>query len=365
MLKWVVLFCVAVASTSLAQESDLRRVDRSPRAKSTNEKGGRGTAADDSKGHGNLVDKGAGDDRVVVSPSDKNAEAFAAFGACTATHVGRGVFLTSGHCVDNHLGLQGFRSTPCAHPLRIKMLRESVACNVITYRYDKTTDYALLELTDPALAEGLPYIPVDYGMDWRKWPQRDLKLYGYSDGKLRMNRECTAKIEATRDRVLHDCNTQGGDSGSALIDRYSGHIIGVHAGGLRDSVNYAYPLNHIPWAETLCVAVAATDQQVLTNNGPPAVLRVSTSHIPFQRMLISLEGAFAKNRARVRLLAPESDIEVDQAWFTWKSSTKFSLREMFALREHRAGPWAVEISGVGDAKSTTKGWVSGRVWICP
>jgi hypothetical protein len=240
-----------------------------------------------------------------------------------------------------------------------------VGCNVLTYRFDKTNDYALLELTNPAAAEGLMAIPVDYGIDWRKWPTRTVQLYGYSEQVLRFNQKCTAKIEATRDRILHDCDTQGGDSGSALIDEISGHIIAVHAGGLRNSVNYAYPIGQVPWAESLCVAVAALEQQPLLNNGPPAVLRISTSHLSFQRMFILLNGSFAKNRVRVRLLAPEADIEVDPAWFAWRSSTRFKLQELFVLDQHRAGPWAIEVSGFGSAKSKLKGYVDGRVWVCP
>lgn len=305
-------------------------------------------------------------DAAIQAQVDRESAAIALFGACTATHLGRGVFLTAGHCIDNHLGIEGFRSSPCPHALQIRGLTESLACKVVTFRYDKTTDYALLELVDPKQADDLPAISVDYGMDWRKWGTRTVRLYGYSGQKLRVNLTCTAKIEAARDRILHDCDTEGGDSGSALIDVITNDIIAVHAGGLRASVNYAYPIGHVPWPQSLCVAVSARERQELKNNGEPAVLRISTSHLstPFQRMLIQLNGTFAKNRVRVRLLAPEADMEVDPTWITW-SGAVFKVQELFVLDQHRAGPWAVEVTGFGTAKQTTKGYVDGRVWVCP
>lgn len=308
------------------------------------------------------------DDRVLAKSRPRvNTDAFALFGACTATHVGRGVFLTAGHCVDNQIGLQGYRTAPCPHTLRIRDLTQSVSCNVITYRFDKTTDYALLQVTDPAVVENLQSIPVDYGMDWRKMGARNVRLYGYSGEVLRMNESCTAKIEASRDRLIHDCDTQGGDSGSALVDTISDHIIGVHAGGLRESVNYGYPIAQVPWAESLCVAVTALEQQPLMNNGPPAVLRISTSHLPTvsQRMLLQLKGSFAKNRLRVKVFAPDTEMEIDPIWFKWTSSTRFSMQELLVLSAHGKGPWSVEISGFGTAKQTTKGYVDGRVLVCP
>jgi hypothetical protein len=73
-----------------------------------------------------------------------------------------------------------------------------VTCKVISFRFDRKTDYALLELTDPSVAEGLSSVPIDYGIEWRRVGMRRVSLVGYSGGVLRMNPSCEARIEKTR-----------------------------------------------------------------------------------------------------------------------------------------------------------------------
>jgi hypothetical protein len=129
---------------------------------------------------------------------------------------------------------------------------------VVAFGYDAKNDFALLEVVDSAALVGHPSLPVDYAIDWTRVKKRWIRLFGYSGGQLRANLWCEANYDAKSGRLIHSCDTEGGDSGSALIDMMTGHVVGVHGGGLTTGKNYGFPIGRIPWAETLCVSVATS-----------------------------------------------------------------------------------------------------------
>lgn len=292
------------------------------------------------------------------------AEAFARFGACTATHVGQGFFLTAGHCVDQQVGFIGFRTRPCGNPLELH--GDLVACRVVAYRFDARNDYALLALDQPSFAAGLAKLPIDYGFNWPGTKRRALQLFGYSKGILRMNPRCVGRWEARSGRVLHDCDTEGGDSGSALVDLDTGHVIGVHGGALAGNTwNYGYAITQLPWAESVCVSVASTARVPLVAGGAPAVFRVSTTGLgeDLQRLVIELAGQAERKALSISIFGPDARLKLDTALVSWDRGNGFRWRDIYSLSQRREGPWSVEVSlAAGRAK---KGYVDGRIWVCP
>lgn len=365
---------VSAAGPAAAEGPALRRLERpaytppapapSPRPPSS---------ADDDPGN-QLVDA---DDRQRVNPRkpisqvapgvEIDARAVARFGNCTATHLGRGVFLTAGHCIDPQRGLVGFRTSPCPFDLELQG-QGPARCNVVTFGYGPGEDHALLELQEPERAASLPTIPVDYGFDWRRQGRRWVRLYGYSGGQLRVNPSCEARWDAKSGRVLHRCDTEGGDSGAALIDLMTGYVVGVHGGALATGGNYGFSTARLPWAESLCVALSATAPIEFTRGGPPASLRLSTSHLaqPFRRLWVRLEGRSPRAHTQLLVRAPGVDLRVETSWLRWSGSTSWAWSDVLSLDDARPGPWSIDVRlAATTAASTPKGAVHGHVWVCP
>lgn len=305
------------------------------------------------------------DDRVDLDA--RMHRTIARFGKCTATHVGRGYFLTAGHCVREDRGFEGYRSSPCPHALGWGE-DEGGPCTVELYRYDDEHDYALLRLKDPSLSDGLPLAPIDYQFDWKKMRQRPLVVAGYSKGTLQKDARCSGSI-ATDTLVKHDCTTEPGDSGSALVDKETMHVIGVHGGALDSGANYGCPVQIIPWAQSLCVAETSSEPIPIEPGGAPAVFKVSTSHTggAFGRLSVALTGSLAKADLQVRIFHPDGELVVDtsSASFTW-SGERWAWNDLYELDEGLEGPWSVEISSAAQTTALKRrGHVEGQILVCP
>ncbi|MEQ8277859.1 MAG: trypsin-like peptidase domain-containing protein [Deltaproteobacteria bacterium] len=292
-------------------------------------------------------------------------EAFARFGVCTATHVGRGLFLTAGHCISEEPGFRGFRSAPCPSPLTLFDGRK-LGCRIVTFAFDEHRDHALVQVDDASAVAELPAFPVDYTFDWSRVREREVRLYGLSKGILRVNDSCTARYDRRRRRILHDCDTEGGDSGAALIDRRTQHIIAVHGGAL-PNVNYGWPIAHVPWAETLCVALGASARLPILPGGAPVRLRVSTSKMEgdFRRLVIALDGRLDNRDLALKVQAPRVDIEVPPQQIRWLSPTRWRWDDVFILDEDGRGPWSAAVWSTADPKTPRRGYVTGKIWVCP
>lgn len=293
---------------------------------------------------------------------------FARFGACTATHLGRGIFLTAGHCIDQQEGLTGFRSSPCPQDLLLYGDTTPRRCNVVAFGYDTTNDFALLEVVDGAALAGRPGLPVDYAIDWARVKKRWIRLFGYSRGQLRANLWCEANYDPKSGRLIHSCDTEGGDSGSALIDLMTGHVVGVHGGGLTTGKNYGFPIGRIPWAETLCVSVATSPKIRVDAGGAVGAIRVSTTHLrePARRLVVQLRGTTPRANTQVRVRGPGSRLQVEPSWMTWSKAGTWTWQDVLVLDQSRPGPWAVEVEYALKPKPKfSRGYVDGRIWVCP
>lgn len=362
----IALTATLVSAAPPRGKAELRRLDRSRSAKLETDRRPR------SKGPPDVLGQ---DDRQPVpgpgqplpprqgTPRADRARAFARFGTCTATHVGRGYFLTAGHCLSHEPGYRGYRNAPCPAPLVLDD-GETLACTVVTFAFDAEQDHALLRLRDVDRAADLPFHPVDYGYDWTTMRRREITLYGLSGGRLRVNRSCTARYQSARKRLLHNCDTEGGDSGAAMIDRKTRYIIGVHGGALPET-NYGWPIAQVPWAETLCIAMGSSARLSVTPGAAPVALRVSTSHMDgaFRRLLIDLDGRSARRDLSLKVLAPDADLEVDAQDIRWRGA-RWWWKDLFVLTQHDSGPWAVEVS-THPRSRRKRDYVQGKIWVCP
>lgn len=310
----------------------------------------------------------------VVRPDDREALdremslSIVRFGKCTATHVGRGYFLTAGHCVRESRGFEGRESSPCPYPLAWGE-DERAECRVELYRYDEEQDFALLRIRDPDEAEDIPVAPIDYQFSWEKVRQRPLTVAGYSKGTPEVDKTCHGRVAAGM-LVKHDCTTEPGDSGSALVDHATMHVIGVHGGALKNGENYGSPIELIPWAESLCVAETASKPIPLVPGEPPVAFKVSTSDKggSFGQIAMSLSGTMPTKDLAIRIFYPKGELEVDTSTAVAWTGSAWVWNDMYLLAGDDTrveGPWSVEISNVAKGGKGKMGYVQGRVLVCP
>ncbi len=311
------------------------------------------------------------DDREPLFPPQVGAATprqplpYARLGPCTATHIGSGYFLTAGHCINQEPGYLGYRNSVCPSDLELVTSGQRVPCRVAAYSYDNQSDYAVLA-ADPVTVGNLPWVPVDYGFDWTVEKNRKVRLVGLSQAQIRQNRRCEVRYQADLKRLLHDCDTDPGDSGATLIDLATEHVIGVHAGGLKNSVNYGWPVGQVPWTESICVAVLAPRALTVPPGGVPTLFRLSTTaRGPFQRLTIELTGTQRRADLKINLLAPNSRAEIDNSLLSWRLNS-WRWRDVFVLKGAGEGPWAVEIINRAPKGATNRqGKVAGRIFVCP
>jgi S1-C subfamily serine protease len=92
-------------------------------------------------------------------------------------------------------------------------------------------------------------------------------------GKLKRRKEVVS-FGRTVNAITHDCSTLGGNSGSAVIDVATGHVIGLHFGGDYLLANYAVPVYELAADSRVIDAGLAFDGQVLPSDVYPAAWRL-------------------------------------------------------------------------------------------
>lgn len=158
---------------------------------------------------------------------------------CTATHLGDGLVLTAGHCISR----SPRSGTDNCHLLGVVWgnrgakpeLKSSKCTSVLLRRYDSTYDFALLRVNNPpqaSVALDLDFKSQTTSLTMLSFPRmRPLEWSGY----------CSLRAYTDPARVLkkflHDCDSEGGSSGAALLSTDSFAIVGVH-NGASDELNY-------------------------------------------------------------------------------------------------------------------------------
>ena len=172
---------------------------------------------------------------------------------CTATHIGNGLVISAGHCF-KALPVEtagycegitvnwGYRA-PETHSMVSKCLRVLIMQNV------GALDYALFQVH--------PYPKAYVEMEWntQKVDGRLTTVFSHPKGRpLQWSQYCHARYltPAPKDPGLlyHQCDTQPGSSGAALIDAETRRVIGIHKGGLEfpdiGVWNYGNPIHATP-----------------------------------------------------------------------------------------------------------------------
>lgn len=158
---------------------------------------------------------------------------------CTATHLGEGLVLTAGHCISR----SPRSSSDNCHLLGVvwgnrgakPKLKSSACKSVLLRKYDSTHDFALLRVSDPpaaSVATDFNFKGQGHSTTLLSFPRmRPLEWSGYCTLQAHTNPTQVLK------KFLHDCDSESGSSGAALISTDSLAIVGVH-NGASDELNY-------------------------------------------------------------------------------------------------------------------------------
>jgi len=197
-----------------------------------------------------------------------------AAGACTGTHIGNGLVLTAGHCFRREweTGMV-YRRTPRESEdrpfARITVTFEdgkSWDATMLDWSLTMQQDYAILRLPDGAQpsasvplrkattspAFGTKLTMLSYP-DKRSFNRREgmvdettliwSKYCTYDDASGEEDRY--GMIDVTHGHFAHQCESEPGSSGAAVIDATTLEVVGVHNGELTASL-YATKLDEIP-----------------------------------------------------------------------------------------------------------------------
>jgi V8-like Glu-specific endopeptidase len=161
---------------------------------------------------------------------------------CTATHIGNGFAITAGHCFQRHMSAEKTENAPCKETSIQWGFRkiappafESQCELIIASEWSHFRDFAVIKLNN------VP--PVFVPMDLSSRPQLNTKItiFGYPLGRpLQWSKTCAILppvLGRGVEQFSHECDTEPGSSGSAILDDTSLKIIGIHNG-------FAVPSNY-------------------------------------------------------------------------------------------------------------------------
>lgn len=164
-------------------------------------------------------------------------EAIGLFGDnCTVTHVGDGVAITAGHCLTRSskpLGKHSCGDIEIRWGERKdrKAPSESKCTEVLAEHTNNDIDYAFVRV------EPVPEAKIPLNLETKAEDGEKISMFGYpEDGRLFWTRECEKQPRGSSHipgihKFKYMCDTDGGMSGSAIIETKSLTIIGIHNGG--------------------------------------------------------------------------------------------------------------------------------------
>ncbi|WP_353545292.1 trypsin-like serine peptidase [Corallococcus caeni] len=155
---------------------------------------------------------------------------------CTGTHLGGGIVLTAQHCLSRTPGTM--KEGMCddvevewGYRFGVMPYLTSRCIKVVDGEYSKDRDYAFI-LVQPA-----PPATVEVETGQRPMKERRLTIFGHPQGRpLEWSGTCVLHL-GTEGKFLsqyffsHQCDTEPGSSGSAVLDDETLRIVGVHDGG--------------------------------------------------------------------------------------------------------------------------------------
>lgn len=192
--------------------------------------------------------------RAVARVEDADGQGF-----CTAWRVAADLFITNHHCHDIvpcnqlqfHLGAEDSLSETEQEMFQCEeFLFSQEEHDVAVFRVKPRTLQPLNEETTLSSSK-LELAPVVVKL-WNG-PIREgqlLQVAGHPAGRTKeIDRGPDCKIrtitpiqEGGRETITHTCDTEGGSSGSPVVDRQTGYAVALHWGG-DSGFNYAIPMN--------------------------------------------------------------------------------------------------------------------------
>lgn len=169
-------------------------------------------------------------------------------GFCTGSRVAEDLFLTNFHC---DLGCADMQFTMGYEDGVEQADRMTFKCKELVHK-NETLDYSLYVVEVPEVeATHYPTLtlykgPVSDGMPLlvAGHPSARLKEIDRSDECVLSTSE-VSRTDSGRDTMKHMCDTEGGSSGSPVLDRERGYAIGLHWGGRTDEANFAISMRMI------------------------------------------------------------------------------------------------------------------------
>lgn len=160
---------------------------------------------------------------------------------CTVSHVGNGIVITAGHCVLGTEDPQPKYDLPCedrkydifwqyrgGNP----QIYESSKCHrILAAELNSSKDYAIIEIT------GNPPVSMEVDLTKKAVQDQQITLFGHPQRRpLEWSKFCkvvdlqTSKGSPPSAKFLHKCDTEPGNSGSAIIDGNTLKVVGIHNG---------------------------------------------------------------------------------------------------------------------------------------
>lgn len=162
---------------------------------------------------------------------------------CTATHIGQGLVLTAQHCFTDR-PLTGTVNQPCDGVTIQWGYREGAGpalvsrCEVIlAAEFSDTRDFALLRVSP------VPAAHVTVSPSPRPAPGTRLTLFSHPRGRpLEWSGTCALRPAldggyTSRAMFTHQCDTEPGSGGAAVLNDETLQIVGIHGGGEITEVN--------------------------------------------------------------------------------------------------------------------------------
>lgn len=167
---------------------------------------------------------------------------------CTGSRVGKNLFLTNFHCdygcdtMQFTMGIEKDRSEAQRATFICKnLINKSEEFDYSLYEVEPISDaeieYPILVLSGEELHLNQPVIVASH-------PSGRLKEVDFSDECFISQIE-TFFTESGRTTIKHMCDTEGGSSGSPVLDRTTGYAVALHWGGRNDQFNMAIPMSLI------------------------------------------------------------------------------------------------------------------------
>lgn len=159
---------------------------------------------------------------------------------CTATHIGYGLVLTAGHCFD--ASKIKFKK-PCVGEQVFWGVREGKSPSLVSnckqllvVEHTKSRDYALF------LVDKAPRVALPVKLDGRAALSTRITIFSHPfkqpltwSGVCEVRKSFTAQIPLGM--IHHQCDTNPGSSGAAILDANTLEVIGIHDGGWAEGVS--------------------------------------------------------------------------------------------------------------------------------